>query len=71
MYIRKGIISLEFLFCLLGFLLIVSAFIEIAITLKEHLEKKPEIYNKINNIKKVILKENNWKPYAKSTSDGD
>jgi hypothetical protein len=59
------------LFCLLGFLLIVSAFIEIAITLKEHLEKDLEIYNKINNIKKVILKENNWKPYAKSTSDGD
>jgi len=56
----KGVITIEFLLCLLGALLIISAFIDIALTLKEKLEKTPIINKKISRIIEQNYKENNW-----------
>lgn len=60
---------MEFLLCLLGVLLIISAFVDVSFIIKEKIEKKPEINIRITKILEREYKKNNWEK-NESTSDG-
>jgi len=53
------VITLEFLLCLLGFILVLYAFIDIALIIKEKLNA-PEVDRKTTKIIEIVLRENNW-----------
>lgn len=69
---RKGIISLEFILCVLIILLVFGFFIEINLKFKERLEDLPGLSKRLEIIKTQYYKENSWEKYEqKSTSYGD
>ena len=66
---NKGQITIEFLLCLLGAILIISTFIDIAFILKEKLEISPIINKKIDEIIKQNHKEHNWIRNERTNND--
>lgn len=56
----KGVITLEFVLCILIIIIILSFFVTVNIYLKEKLEESLARESKITSLKKEHYKENNW-----------
>lgn len=68
---RKGIISLEFILCVLIILMVLGFFIEINLKFKEEIEYLPKLSKRLEIIKNQYFKEKNWEKYEQtSTSYG-
>lgn len=69
--LNKGIISLEFILCVLIIIIVLGFVIDINLQFKERLENIRNITVEQKEIKKEYLKQNNWEKNEEKRTDYD